>query len=89
MAPPVASFEAQDLDKYLQILPNGQRRKPQADLQKCELKEMLQYNCDLGGPRSSATSRIVCEAVLRLFRRQARYYGYTTALTLSLGVRMD
>lgn len=39
------------------------------DLKKCELKELIQYECELDGPKQDPRSKVVCEPVLRLFRR--------------------
>jgi inner membrane protease subunit SOM1 len=71
MPPPTEAFHPSDLTSRIQYLPNGRKRKEplNIDLQKdCELKEMLQYFCDVAEPEDPK-SRIVCEPVLRLFRK--------------------
>ena len=69
MAPVVESFPASQLASRIQYVPNGKRRKPPVDLKDCELKELLQYHCDLNGPRNDPKSAVECEPVLRLFRK--------------------
>lgn len=69
MAPLVESFPASQLASRIQYVPNGQRRKPPVDLKDCELKELLQYHCDLNGPKSDPRSSVECEPILRLFRK--------------------
>nr|POE56252.1 hypothetical protein CFP56_50796 [Quercus suber] len=69
MAPHVEAFDASRLDHAIQQQPNGRRRKPPVDLQDCALKELLQYECDLNGPRNDPRTKVVCEPVLRLFRQ--------------------
>lgn len=68
MAPLVEAFHASDLTDYLKRKPNGKMRKPPVDLKTCELKELIQYNCNVDNPRNQ-NSRVVCEPVLRLFRQ--------------------
>lgn len=70
MPPLVEVFPASDLAPRVNDLASGKKRKPAvADLKHCELKEMIQYNCNLNGPREDATSKVVCQPVLRLFRQ--------------------
>lgn len=71
MAPLVETFPPEELSARINKLPNGKTRKPAvADLAKeCKLKELLQYNCDLNGPKEDPKSKIVCDPVLRLFRQ--------------------
>lgn len=77
MAPLTEAFHPSDLQNRVQYVPNGKRRKRGVDLKKCELKELLQYSCDLKGPKNDPKSYVVCEPVLRLFRK------YVTDLCLS------
>ncbi|CAK3757528.1 mitochondrial export Som1 [Lecanosticta acicola] len=81
MAPLVESFTPAELASRINKLPSGKARKPAvADLAKdCELKELIQYNCDLNGPREDPRSKVVCEPVLRLFRQCAN--GLTVETT--------
>jgi hypothetical protein len=69
MAPLVEAFAASTLQSHINTLPNGKARKPPVDLEKCELKEMKQYFCDLDGPREDPRSKIVCEEFVRSFRK--------------------
>lgn len=69
MAPLVESFPASQLASRIQYVPNGKRRKPPVDLKDCELKELLQYHCDLNGPKNDPKSVVECEPVMRLFRK--------------------
>jgi mitochondrial inner membrane protease subunit SOM1 len=69
MAPLVEVFPPSQLTKHIQYHANGSLRKPPVDLKQCALKELLQYECDLKGPREDPRSKIVCEPVLRLFRQ--------------------
>lgn len=69
MAPLVESFGASQLSNRVQYVANGKRRKPPVDLKDCELKELLQYHCDLNGPKNDPKSVVICDPVLRLFRK--------------------
>ncbi|KAL1583686.1 hypothetical protein WHR41_07520 [Cladosporium halotolerans] len=69
MAPLVESFPASQLTTRVQYVANGQRRKPPVDLKECELMQMIQHRCDLDGPRFDPRSKVVCDPVLRLFRK--------------------
>jgi len=69
MAPLAEAFHPSDLQDRVQYVPNGKRRKPAVDLKKCELKELLQFSCDLKGPKSDPKSYVECEPMLRLFRK--------------------
>lgn len=71
MPPLVESFPPSELTAArINKLPSGQTRKPPiSDLKECELKELIQYNCDLNGPKENLESRVRCEPVLRLFRQ--------------------
>ena len=65
----VEAFPAWQLPARVQYTPDGKKRKEAVDLKKCALKEMVQYSCDLHGPRSDPTSKVVCEPIVRLFRQ--------------------
>ena len=78
MAPLAEAFPPSRLEEHIQHLPSGKKRKPPVDLTKCELKEMVQYHCDLDGPREDPRSRVVCEPVLRLFRKYV-FKGFSLA----------
>jgi hypothetical protein len=70
MAPLVEAFDARELTSRTNNQPDGKTRKPQiSDLKNCDLKELLQYNCDLNGPTEDPRSQIICQPVLRLFRQ--------------------
>lgn len=80
MAPMVETFPPARLQQHAQYLPNGKARKPSVELKDCELKELIQYECELRGPRESPRSKIVCEPVLRLFRQYVSRAGMALAL---------
>lgn len=69
MAPLTGTFHPSDLQDRVQYVANGKRRKPGVDLKTCELRQLLQYSCDLRGPKMNPKSKVVCEPVLRLFRK--------------------
>lgn len=69
MAPHVEAFTAARLEHQVQCQTNGKPRKPPVELKQCALKELIQYECDLKGPRDDPASKVVCEPVLRLFRQ--------------------
>jgi len=69
MAPPVEAFPSWQLDTRVQFRADGKRRKTPVDLKDCQLKEMIQYACDLKGPLSNPRSVVECEPIVRLFRR--------------------
>ena len=70
MAPPVEAFTPSQLAQRVQYKPDGKLRKPPFALARdCELMEMVQYACDLTGPRDDPKSQVVCEPVIRLFRK--------------------
>ncbi|TKA38361.1 hypothetical protein B0A54_10652 [Friedmanniomyces endolithicus] len=79
MAPPIETFHPARLQQQIQHHANGKLRKPLVDLKQCDLKELLQYECDLRGPKEDPRSKIVCEPVLRLFRQCAN--GLTVETT--------
>lgn len=69
MAPLVPAHHPKDLQPLVQTRLNNKPHKPPFDLKKdCELKEMVQYFCDLDGPKENPRSKVVCEPCLRLFR---------------------
>jgi hypothetical protein len=73
MTPPIESFPATELPLRLPVTNQGKFRKKSIDLNRCPLEELLQYNCELkqsGELNKKAT--VVCEEVVRLFRRLVR-----------------
>jgi len=69
MAPPVEAFPAWQLPSRVHFTPDGKRRKQPVNLSDCQLKEMIQYACELKGTPSNPRSKVVCEPIVRLFRR--------------------
>jgi Mitochondrial export protein Som1 len=69
MAPPVESWSATELPDRVQVTAEGRRRKDQIELSRCELMQMVQYECFVadGGRRPGAP--VVCRPIERLFRR--------------------
>jgi hypothetical protein len=69
MTPPVESWEVRELQE--RVLGNGKGRRRKGfggDLRKCELVELLQYNCEVEKP-VTRESRTRCWPIERLFRR--------------------
>lgn len=83
MAPLVEAFHPARLQQHVQYHPNGKARKPPVDLKQCELKELIQYECDLDGPKENRKSRVVCEPLLRLFRQYVQAFLATSAFCIS------
>lgn len=80
MPPPVVTFPASALPAKIQETYDPKfdtqviRRKDKIELEKCELLEMLQYECGIarsrdGSGRIESRARIVCRPVERFFRR--------------------
>ena len=69
MAPLVEAFHPARLQQHVQYRVNGNIRKEPVDLKQCELRELIQYECNLKGPKDDPRSKVVCESVLRLFRK--------------------
>lgn len=69
MAPLVESFHPRNLEERVQYTTDGKKRKQAVDLKDCDLREIIQYSCDLNGPRKDPNSKVVCQPVLRLFRK--------------------
>lgn len=69
MAPLSEAFHPRELESRIQYVPNGKKRKKAVNLKNCELKELIQYNCNLTGPKSNPKSTVECEPLLRLFRK--------------------
>lgn len=69
MSPPVETFSATELPDRVQVNTQGRRRKGgNIELQKCELLEMLQYECEVENA-ARKDSQVICRPVERLFRR--------------------
>lgn len=85
MAPLVEAFPPWQLEARVQRLPDGRRRKQPVDLRDCKLMEMVQYSCHLNGPQQDPRSVVICEPIVRLFRRYnlnpIRYMKITTDVT--------
>jgi hypothetical protein len=69
MAPLVESFHPRHLEERIQYTTDGKKRKQPVELKECELKEMIQYSCELDGPTGDPKSKVVCQPFLRLFRK--------------------
>ncbi|RDL39084.1 Uncharacterized protein BP5553_03424 [Venustampulla echinocandica] len=70
MAPPVELFHANpSLPYQAQVSLKGNKRKDfDGDLKKCELLEMLQYDCEVDQP-DKRNSPVRCWPLERFFRR--------------------
>ena len=89
MAPPLEPFPLSELEARINTLPNGRRRKGgDIDLRKCELLELVQYECGLKGSQKDRQAIIQCAPVVKLFRRWApswsRYYMFLTLTGLQV-----
>lgn len=72
MAPPIEAFPVSELENRINVQTNGRRRKGgDIDLHKCELLELLQYECGLKGSEKDRRAVIQCAPVVKLFRRYA------------------
>ena len=72
MAPPIEAFPISELEDRINVQSNGRRRKGKdIDLRKCELLELVQYECGLKGSEKDRRSIIQCEPMVKLFRRYA------------------
>lgn len=70
MAPPLEPFLPVQLEWRSQIQANGKRRKEPIELEKCALKEIVQYDCQVQyKDKNDKMGTIVCTPVTRLFRR--------------------
>ena len=70
MAPPVEAFPVSELENRINVQLNGRRRKGgDIDLRKCELLELVQYECGLKETEKDRRPIIHCEPVVKLFRR--------------------
>ena len=68
MAPPTEAFPASELPYRIQATVQGKRRKGgDIDLRKCDLQEMVQYNCKVDEQQPSAP--VKCYPIVRLFRK--------------------
>lgn len=70
MAPPIEAFPISELEDRINVQSNGRRRKGgDIDLRKCELLELVQYECGLKGRERGRRAVIQCAPVVKLFRR--------------------
>lgn len=70
MAPPVEAFPPSQLEERVNITEKGRWRKPPVKLEECKLLEMPQYYCNVPQhSRRDPYGAVVCETVVRLFRR--------------------
>ena len=70
MAPPIEAFPVSELEERVNIQLNGRRKKGEdIDLRKCELLELVQYECGLRGNEKDRRAVIQCAPVVKLFRR--------------------
>lgn len=72
MAPPIEAFPVSELENRVNVQSNGRRRKGgDIDLRKCELLELVQYECGLKPSIKDLRPVIQCVPVVKLFRRYA------------------
>jgi hypothetical protein len=69
MTPPIESWPVRELEARIRGNAKGEWRKSfDGDLKKCELLELLQYDCKVDDPRRR-DSLVRCWPIERLFRR--------------------
>ncbi|KAM0799040.1 hypothetical protein BDR22DRAFT_890862 [Usnea florida] len=80
MSPPVEAFPVSELEDRVNVQPNGRRRKGgDIDLRKCELLELVQYECGFVTDQRAVMSYklrrqqpiVRCTPIVKLFRRCA------------------
>ncbi|RMZ66454.1 Mitochondrial export Som1 [Pyrenophora seminiperda CCB06] len=72
MAPPANMIHASELEAAINVLSTGKPRKPPIKLSDCELKELVQFKCNVTKPKNkNERPFIVCEPVVRMLRRCA------------------
>ncbi|KAF2175680.1 hypothetical protein K469DRAFT_609889 [Zopfia rhizophila CBS 207.26] len=69
MAPPLEQFHASQLPVRINTLLNGKPRRPPIKLEECPLMEMVQYKCNIKKSDLPERPVILCEPVVRLFRK--------------------
>ena len=70
MAPPIEAFPVSELEERVNVHSNGRRKKEgDIDLRKCELLELVQYECGLKVREKDRRAVIQCAPVIKLFRR--------------------
>lgn len=70
MPPPIEHFPPTELTERVQINERGKLRKAPVDLTSCPMKEMVQYFCYVkGGDNRDVQANVICEPVVRLFRK--------------------
>jgi len=90
MGPPVNIFPAAELPERIQTTLKDRRRKDKVELEKCELLEMLQYECVVEDEGRDRDSRIICQPIQRLFRRcQDRNGSFTVETTAWEGEKIQ
>ncbi|KAI0591463.1 Mitochondr-Som1 domain-containing protein [Pyrenophora tritici-repentis] len=47
MSPPLTMIHPSELEAAINVLPSGKPRKPPINLGDCELKELVQYKCNI------------------------------------------
>jgi Mitochondrial export protein Som1 len=69
MAPPVEAWSARELPDRVQVNMKGRRRKGNIELSRCELFELVQFECTVLDGVKSREAPVVCRPIERLFRR--------------------
>lgn len=70
MTPPIEAFAVSELEDRINVQSNNRRKKGgDIDLRKCELLELIQYECRLQGSKEDRRSIIQCAPLVKLFRR--------------------
>ena len=71
MAPMIEAFPPWKLESRVNLTPQGKllRKGERIELEKCKLRELVQFDCELRGPVGNPRSVVVCAPIVRMFRR--------------------
>jgi len=59
-----------EMEAAINVLPNGKPRKPPINLRDCELKELVQYKCNVKkSEKQGGKPNVICKPVVRMLRR--------------------
>ncbi|KAF1834767.1 hypothetical protein BDW02DRAFT_568734 [Decorospora gaudefroyi] len=74
MSPTIPTFTVSTLEAQITTRPTAKPTNPPIQLHDCELKELVQYKCNIQTKKGSSKGKnpdIVCEPVVRWLRRCA------------------
>ena len=79
MGPEVELFPASELASRVQYDERGKKRKQPVDLDKCQLKELVQYKCDVDEKHPQGAVR--CWPLIRTFRQYVKFFDLIISST--------